>query len=108
MTLTADPQIRLFAAIELSPAWQAALASLVSELKPRLSAGAVRWTRPDGVHLTLKFYGEVPPEMVTPVEESLRPAAAAGRAFELQLGRLGIFPSPRAPRVLWTGVTGGV
>lgn len=106
MTPAAPAKVRVFAAIELSAAWREYLAALAHEFKPRLDRNAVRWQRPEGIHLTLKFYGEVKPDVVPAIERSLQQAAAGSRPFTLQLNGLGIFPSPRAPRVVWVGLTG--
>jgi 2'-5' RNA ligase len=68
----------------------------------------VRWARPEGLHLTLHFFGRLGEEQHAGVLALLAPVAAATPPMELQLGGLGRFP-PRGPaRVLWAGLaTGG-
>ncbi len=58
-------------------------------------------------HLTLAFLGEVPPTTTVELVERLRPAARATAPFVLTVEGVGAFPSERAPRVVWLGVTRG-
>lgn len=67
-----------------------------------------RWQSPETLHLTLHFLGEVEPALVEPLAQTLGNACAGAAPFRLQLGRLGAFPSPKRPRVLWIGVEGQV
>lgn len=57
------------------------------------------------IHLTLRFLGEI--EDPEAVAGAVAPVAAAHTPFELRLGRLGAFPSPRSARVLWAGLKQG-
>lgn len=97
--------LRLFIAVELPEEWLAALARVQEALR---AAGldALRWTRPEGIHLTLKFLGEVPEERLAGVVQAMTRAAARARPFTLRLGQLGAFGGPQRPRVLWAGVEG--
>lgn len=103
--VTAAPW-RLFAALELPAEWQTYLARLIDSLKNEVTSEAVRWARPAGIHLTLKFYGEVRADMAPALEAALRQAAAGYAPLALTLAGLGVFPALRAPRVVWVGVTG--
>ncbi|MEX0980339.1 MAG: RNA 2',3'-cyclic phosphodiesterase [Gemmatimonadota bacterium] len=64
----------------------------------------VGWIEPDRFHLTLKFLGEVRPEMVPAVEEVLDRVADGTRPFPLKIEGFGAFPTIRRPKVLWIGV----
>lgn len=64
--------------------------------------------RPESVHVTLAFLGQVDDARVPELVRALEGAARAGGRFSLGLGGGGSFGSPRAPRVLWVGVTGEV
>jgi len=64
----------------------------------------VAWVRPDGMHVTLKFLGEVAPEREAELGTGLARAAAGNRAVTVSLGGLGAFPGFAAPRVIWVGV----
>lgn len=100
--------MRLFVAIRLPDAWHAALRRQQEELRRRLGPAerALRWVRPEGCHLTLVFLGETPVAEVPRIQAALA-AAAWVRPFVLRLGLPGTFGGQR-PRVLHTGVTGGV
>jgi 2'-5' RNA ligase len=64
----------------------------------------VRWVRPEGIHLTLKFLGDVDREQLPEIERALCSACAPHAPLELRVGALGCFPNARRPRVLWVGV----
>jgi 2'-5' RNA ligase len=94
--------MRLFVAIDLDPEIRERVASYVEGLEKL--AAAVRWSRPDAWHITLKFIGEVNQEMVARIKEQLgRISAAPAR---IRLGGTGFFPTPRSARVFWAGVEG--
>lgn len=94
--------MRLFIALPLPPAVIAELAAVQRRLRP--AAPSVRWADPAGIHLTLQFLGEAPAEQAPPLLAAL--AAIAPPPFELHLARLGAFPGPQRPRVVWAGITG--
>ena len=105
--MNAPPEeVRLFVAVELPPPVTAALGELQAELRRR-GLSALRWVRPEGIHLTLKFLGEVPARQVTSVLDALASAVQGIGPHDLSLGRLGTFGG-RSPRVLWIALEGGV
>lgn len=63
----------------------------------------VRWSRPESLHLTLKFLGDVLPEAVPEIERAIATAASRTSPFTLPLGGVGAFPTLRRPRVIWLG-----
>lgn len=64
----------------------------------------VRWVRPEGVHITLKFFGEVARERVETIAESLDFAAQGIGPLAITLAGFGAFPAEDRARVLWAGV----
>jgi 2'-5' RNA ligase len=96
--------LRTFVAIELRSALQAALRRVQEGLSAQIPARSVRWVRPEGIHLTLKFLGDTPPEQVDAVKAALARAAAEVGPFSLTAGGLGCFPNTRQPRVVWVGL----
>ncbi len=96
--------LRLFIAVELSPELRRALGQVQADLQRALPAGAVRWTRPDGIHLTLKFLGDTPQEQTAAIVEGMTAAAAGFEPCELRVAGFGVFPHVRQPRVLWVGL----
>ena len=93
--------MRAFIAIDLPETLRDALER--SQRTFRASAPDARWTRPQGIHLTLKFLGEIQDQQVEKVKERL---AALGRfeLFRIEVKGFGFFPDARRPRVLWAGV----
>lgn len=99
---------RLFIAAELPEGVLKAISAVQDDLKRRLPGHALRWTRPEGIHLTLKFLGDVAPGRVDELADALARAAADRRRIDLAVEGLGCFPNPRRPRVLWLGIGGEV
>jgi 2'-5' RNA ligase len=95
----AAPPLRLFIAIELTPAVHQALARLQDDLKRQLPPKVVRWTQPEGIHLTLKFLGDTPADRVEAVSQALGQAAAGFAPFSFDVAGFGCFPN-----LLWVGV----
>lgn len=83
---------RLFVALAVPPDVRAALAALRDDLD------GARWTRPEQLHLTLRFLGDVPAEQVPEFEAGLR--AVEAPPLDLRLAGLTVFPNRRRPRVL--------
>lgn len=98
-------QVRAFVAIELPPQVRDVLAGLVQELS-RARLRGVRLVRPEGVHLTLKFLGDVQVAQVEAIACALARVARAHEPFLLELAGAGVFPERSAPRVLWVGIEG--
>ena len=94
--------MRLFAAVPVPPPARDLLGALLDDL--RTLDWPVRWVRPEGVHLTLKFFGEVPAERLTPIAEVLRDAVRGTGPLPLTLTGLGTFPTARRARVVWVGL----
>ncbi len=69
---------------------------------------ALRWVKPNAMHLTLKFNGTTPPDSVPAMEAALKEVAAKITPFRLEVQGTGCFPSPTRPRVLWLGIGGEV
>jgi 2'-5' RNA ligase len=96
--------IRAFLAIELPDALRPGLALVQEELKK--SRADVRWVPPGNIHLTLKFFGNVPDDEIDTLAQAAREVAAAEAPFQLRVINAGAFPSPQAPRVVWLGLGG--
>lgn len=93
--------MRIFVAIDLEAGLKRSLEELVRKLKR--TGADVRWTDARGMHLTLKFLGEVAPDAVPPVVGALRAAVSGQARFRFVLRGTGTFPEGRSPRVLWVG-----
>lgn len=102
-----DERLRLFVAIDLPEDVRESLGRLQSDLR-RHDLPGLRWTRPEGVHLTLKFLGETPASSLAAIESALARAVRGAQPFRLALGAPGTFGNRRGPRVLWVDVEGDV
>ena len=96
--------VRAFIAIEMPEALQQRLAEIQEHLRRELREVPIRWVRPEGIHLTLKFLGMVPMAQVDEVIAALRGLALERGPFVFVVEGLGCFPDVRHPRVIWVGV----
>jgi 2'-5' RNA ligase len=97
--------VRAFIAIELPRSVRAALARLQDGLKASRTT-SVKWVDPEGIHLTIKFLGNIDAGEIPELSELLREAVKGIAPFNLKLENAGAFPNIRAPRVVWVGVGG--
>ena len=97
--------LRLFIAIELSEEVLRHMAEVAGAFR-RHGVTGVRWVRPEGSHLTLKFLGNVPEGQSLAIAQGMEHATRGIAPFSLQVKGAGVFPNIRAPRVLWLGIQG--
>lgn len=100
--------IRAFLAVELSQALRVELAIVQQELKrriePELKRGPrISWVQPTLIHLTIKFLGEMDEQVIDPLRVAIEEAIERQIIMNVPLERLGVFPHPQSPRVLWVG-----
>ena len=98
-------QIRSFIAIELPEEAKKGLARLRKELE-RDEHKFVKWVDPGGIHLTLKFLGNISSKRVAETTEAMKEAAQGISLFHLEISGLGAFPSLKQVRVFWVGIGG--
>ena len=98
--------IRTFIALELPPAVKTFLQEVQQELK-RLKIRA-RWVRPESIHLTLKFLGDINPDDTDRIAEAMIRAAADISSVALSARGIGVFPGIKRPRVIWIGLGGNI
>ena len=103
---SSDASLRLFVAIELPDEVRRALEQTTAALRRALPEGSLRWVRPDGIHVTLKFLGATPAARVDAVRDALASAVGGAAAFDLRPGGIGSFGGRRNLRVVWVGVEG--
>lgn len=95
-------QLRCFVAISLPDELKAKISGIQEKLK--LAGADVSWTRPEGMHLTLKFFGEIEDKRIPKIEKALDMAVADVSTFSLSVSGIGTFPDMRRPRVIWIGL----
>ena len=102
-----EKNIRAFLAIEPPESVLQAVVRLQEKLKREIS-GRLSWTRPQGQHLTLKFFGDVSINDIQRIRNAVGNRSAATRSLNLKIEKLGVFPDFRKPRVLWCGTSGDI
>lgn len=102
--LDSTERIRAFVALALPAEVRETCAALIEQLDA-LGAPA-RWTRPENLHVTLRFLGSVRADALAQYSEHLREHLAALAPVPLVAAGLGAFPNPWRPSVVWIGVTG--
>lgn len=105
--MTAERTIRAFLALDPPEEILREVGRIQDRLR-KLIYGDLRWVRPEGIHLTLKFFGDIPETAVVNISAVAGQAAAAVGSFELAIGGTGVFPDPSRPRVVWLGMNGEV
>jgi 2'-5' RNA ligase len=98
-----DDEIRVFFAIELPESIKLFLRKISTEFKQ--CGGDVKWVNPGGIHLTIKFLGEIRSDLLPQIEQEVRPIFASQKVSSHTLANLGVFPDLRRPRVVWVGCT---
>jgi 2'-5' RNA ligase len=97
--------VRLFVAVDLDDAARASIAAEQDRLR-RAGGSSLRWVKPEHLHITLVFLGEVAEQRASAVIEAYA-APAAMQPFDLAFSGIGAFPPRGAPRALWIGVSRG-
>jgi RNA 2',3'-cyclic 3'-phosphodiesterase len=100
--------VRAFIAVELPEPVLGLLERAQASLAQAVPRGPVRWVRPEGIHLTLKFLGNVAENKIGAIAASMDVLATGERRLVLETGGLGYFPPRGTLRVLWLGVSGQV
>ena len=98
--------IRSFIAIEVPELLRVKMEGVQRDL--RRTGADVKWVRPEGIHLTLKFLGSISPEETEKISQAIAPIVAHWAPFFLRIRGLGCFPSARNPRIIWLGIDQGV
>ncbi len=68
----------------------------------------VRWVKPENVHITIKFIGDIPQDLADRIKDEVFSAPPLYKSFALACGGTGVFPNLKRPRVFWAGITKGV
>jgi 2'-5' RNA ligase len=95
--------MRIFIALDIPADIRARMVEFME--RARSYASDARWARPEGLHVTLKFVGEVKEDKLERIKSALVAVKAA--PFPVTFANAGFFPTPKSPRVFWIGVSGG-
>ncbi len=107
MTSSPPDHVRLFIACEVPDEVKTAIGAVIETLRSR-SGAAVRWIRAEGVHVTLKFLGEVPVRQLPAVKLAVQEAVVGTAPFELEFSNIGMFGGREGLRLMWVGIAGDV
>lgn len=101
-----EKTLRVFIAFRLPAELRGLLQQVQSELKK--ADLPVKWVRPENIHLTVKFLGDVNPPALEKIASAMQAAAASSAPLTLSACGLGVFPGVKKPRVIWCGLGGDV
>ena len=97
--------VRLFYALELADNLKESIRALIFPYSN--SSSAIKWIKPENLHLTLRFLGNVSDNTVPVLVSILESIAMEEKSFLISLRNTGVFPSLRKPSVLWIGIDKG-
>lgn len=106
MTQKSLEMVRVFCAVDLSAEARKKAAEHITSLRQQVPESHAKWERPEKLHLTLKFLGDISTADVVLLTRAAQTTAVSIKPFELALDGTGFFP-PRnlaRARVLWLGV----
>jgi RNA 2',3'-cyclic 3'-phosphodiesterase len=95
---------RMFCAVELPAEVRAQMQHHIERLRREVPDAAASWSRVENIHLTLKFFGNVPVERIDTISNAICQAVKGFQPFEISVGNTGVFPKASRPQVLWVGV----
>ena len=98
--MNSGERVRSFFAVALPQEAREAAAQLAGRLRESERGKGVRWVRPEGYHLTLRFLGNVARDAIAELAERVTEEVAPLAPFAVRLGGALVFPSPRNPRVV--------
>lgn len=104
--------IRCFIAVELDDVLRTALAEVQRRVRGAIDKAVgheakVQWVRPDSIHVTIKFLGDVEERHIDAITQALQGIASGHCAGTVEVVGLGVFPDLRNPRVCWVGLREG-
>ncbi|MGB2896902.1 MAG: RNA 2',3'-cyclic phosphodiesterase [Anaerolineales bacterium] len=98
-------RMRAFIAVNIPVGIKRKLEEEIERLSTLIHDGSVQWARSEGIHLTLKFLGEITNSHLGEIRQTLEREIEKHPLFTLSIEGFGCFPNSRRPRVLWIGIT---
>ncbi|MGM0771465.1 MAG: RNA 2',3'-cyclic phosphodiesterase [Halobacteriota archaeon] len=92
--------VRIFVAVDLPKE----IRDEVRGIQSRFYGLKLKIVDPELVHVTMKFIGDVKESYVPEIAQALGNVSC--KPFDALIGGIGVFPKPKAPRVLWLGAEG--
>ncbi len=97
--------MRTFIAVNIPVDIKQNLQEEINRLRALIRDESVRWVRSEGIHLTLKFLGEISNNSIGEIRKTLNREVEKHPTCTLHVGGFGCFPNRRRPRILWVGIT---
>jgi 2'-5' RNA ligase len=101
---TRGPQWRVFCAFELPESVRVRMKEHAERVREAVTDAAASWSRPENIHLTMKFFGNVEQAKTPVISDVLARVAKEFSPIEIAVGGTGVFPRPSRPQVLWIGI----
>jgi 2'-5' RNA ligase len=95
---------RIFCAFELTQVLRSRIEKHSKRVREAVPEASASWSRPDNIHLTMKFFGNVDQAKLPSISSALARVAQEFSAIEISVGGTGVFPRPSRPQVLWIGI----
>lgn len=99
-------KVRAFVAIYPDAEVICRLEAAQKQLSIHIAADAVKWTKPEQIHLTLQFLGHVRRDLLGGFANALKQVASDRKCFRLRADSVGCFPSDKHPKIIWAGLAG--
>ena len=100
----AETEWRIFCAVELPPEIRDRLHDHAMRIRETVPEAGASWSRPENIHLTLKFFGNIPTKNLRLISAAASRAAKDYPCFRIGIGGTGVFPKPSRAQVLWIGI----
>jgi RNA 2',3'-cyclic 3'-phosphodiesterase len=97
-------QWRLFCAFELPEGLRRSMAEHSRRVRDAVPDAAASWSRPENIHLTVKFFGNVDQAKARVISAAATRVVKEFSPISIEVGKTGVFPRPSRPQVLWIGV----
>jgi 2'-5' RNA ligase len=95
-----DKKIRAFFAIDLPQELKQEMANTIKLLQQKNPSENIVWTKPENLHITLKFLGNILPSQYEQFLPAIKNAISQMQKFTVKLTEINLFPSKRSPRVI--------
>jgi RNA 2',3'-cyclic 3'-phosphodiesterase len=95
---------RMFCAFELSESLRAQIQAHAQCVREAIPDAAASWSRPENIHLTVKFFGNVDPAKVPLISAAAERVVKEFSPIQIEVAKTGVFPRTSRPQVLWIGI----
>ena len=95
---------RMFCAFELPEVLRARIHEHAKRVREVVPEAGASWSRPENIHLTMKFFGNVDPAQVPAISAAAARVVKEFSPIRIEVGKTGVFPRPSRPQVLWIGI----